>query len=107
MVMLAVEITNLGPDKRAHGRERGAIVAVYGHKRQQMGRAECLFELFGRGSEHVWVLLWRTPCQYGKPNWLIGTSQVVRQGWLSPRLSRSLNRPSSARQTGIIFRIAC
>ena len=46
MVMLAVEITNLGPDKRAHGRERGAIVAVYGHKRQQMGQAECLFDGF-------------------------------------------------------------
>jgi hypothetical protein len=37
MVILAVEITNLGPVERAHGRERGAIVAGYGHKRQQMG----------------------------------------------------------------------
>jgi hypothetical protein len=39
MVMLAVEITNLGPDKRAHRRERVAIVAVYGHKGQGGGQA--------------------------------------------------------------------
>jgi len=46
-----VEITNLGPVERAHGRERGAIVAVYAGKGQGMGQAGFLFKGFSRSSE--------------------------------------------------------
>ena len=51
MVILAVEITNLGPVERAHGRERGAIVAVYVGKGQGMGQAGFLFKGASRSSE--------------------------------------------------------
>ena len=65
MVMLAVEITNLGPDKRAHGRERGAIVAVYGGKRQQAGRAGLRWRVLAVGC--------------GRANWCREPGNALRQ----------------------------
>jgi hypothetical protein len=101
MVILAVEITNLGPVERAHGRERGAIVAVYVGKGQGMGQAGFLFKGASRSSE---------PClrldltDVGRRNWKSGSQFRFFADYLgvARRLSNGINtsaRPATAAVT--------